>query len=214
MQYLTCDQVHDAAAGFALDILDPARRAEVLAHLEYCTECRDEVAGMQLSAAQLLDISGQDPWGPEAWADDHDIEVRPARRRLRVMLSMAAVVVLLVGTTLGPEIAQSARSTAIPTEQSPLMSNNEAVGSVLIYAGHSPLVEVAVNNLANAREITCELVTTTGTIVKLGSFKLYKGRGAWLGTPHESPQQIASILLLDQAGRQRAEAVLSPSAAE
>jgi hypothetical protein len=53
---LTCVETREAAAEFALGILDPAHRDEVARHLCRCHDCRVEVAGLTEVALRLLDV--------------------------------------------------------------------------------------------------------------------------------------------------------------
>jgi len=45
--------VHEQAAGFALDALDPDEAAEFERHLAICPACEDELAGLRVAAAAL-----------------------------------------------------------------------------------------------------------------------------------------------------------------
>lgn len=47
---------HDLAAVYVLDALDPDERRQFERHLETCAHCRDEVADLELSAAELADL--------------------------------------------------------------------------------------------------------------------------------------------------------------
>lgn len=47
-------ELHDAAAAYALDALDPAEREEFEEHLAGCEDCRREVAAFQETAAALV----------------------------------------------------------------------------------------------------------------------------------------------------------------
>jgi hypothetical protein len=54
MTTMTCAQVMEVAAELALDLLEAAERAAVLAHLEICAPCRHEVSSLTEASAQLL----------------------------------------------------------------------------------------------------------------------------------------------------------------
>jgi hypothetical protein len=54
MTAMTCAHVREVAAELALDLLEAAERAAVLAHLENCTFCRHEVSSLTEASAQLL----------------------------------------------------------------------------------------------------------------------------------------------------------------
>src|SRR5262249_27686356 len=59
---LTCREVRDSSAEFALGILPAEERASVAAHLLRCPSCREEVEGMMAVGTRLLDlVPGTEP---------------------------------------------------------------------------------------------------------------------------------------------------------
>jgi hypothetical protein len=227
VQDLTCDEVNDSAAGFALDILDPAARASVAAHLIRCPDCRDTVSGLQDSAAQLLDMGAapapEHTWSagerPESdWADDPWDEsdwtvrrvVRPARRRLRLVVTVAAAALFLVGTTFGPEIEQSSNTVGPAIASAPLVSAGSTVGSVRFYAGRAPAVEIEIDGLAVSGRLACELLAPDGTIFPIGDLLVIAGRAGWSAPDRVSPAAASEVLLVDGAGHVVAAASLTP----
>src|SRR5438270_10969976 len=101
---MQCSEVRDTAAEFALDILGPAERSAVAAHILRCPECRAEVESMGETAGRLLDlVPGTEP--PLGF--DRRVMARvgqPARpdrvrRRSRVGVGAAAAVLIVLGTT-------------------------------------------------------------------------------------------------------------------
>jgi hypothetical protein len=236
---LTCDEVQYAAPQFALDILEAGARAEVAAHLIRCPGCREQVSGMQESAARLLDlrdVPGVDHPSVVDLPNDRDLPdhsdrfdridyadhsdrfdyfdyfdcvddpeafgVRPGRRRLRVVVTLAAVAVLFVGTTLGPELGQRARSSVPATlATATLLQANRAVGTVNFYARHTPTVELVVRGVSAKGWLRCELVALDGEVVALGSFKLHEGSGYWGSSTKLDPSKAAGFDLVDTSGR-------------
>jgi hypothetical protein len=211
---LTCDEVNDSAAGFALDILEPAARASVAAHLIRCPGCRDTVSGMQDSAAQLLDVGvdpatehmpaagdrpggdwADDPWDESDWAGRR--VVRPARRRLRLVVTVAAAALFLVGTTFGPEIEQSSNTVGPAIASAPLVSAGSTVGAVHFYAGRAPAVEIEIEGLAVNGRMACELLAADGTIYPVGVLLVIAGRAGWSAPDKVSPGALSDVLLLD-----------------
>jgi len=199
---LTCDEVRDAAPPFALDILEPSERADVAAHLVRCPTCRQEVTAMQESATRLLDLDYY-------YQSDGDGQLRPGRKRLRLVLTLAAVAVLLVGTTLGPTIGAAGRDAPVAQATAALLQTNQAVGTINFYASHKPAVELAVRGLVAKGWLRCVLVDVDGRAVALGSFKLYEGSGYWGTTTRVDPARVASFELIDTSGRLVASAVVS-----
>ncbi len=106
--------LHDLAAPYALDALDPRERAAYEAHLAACADCRDAVAALQEGAAHLAAASAVSPppglrervlSEVAATPQDRDVVALAARRRsglpTRILTSVAAVVLVLAGIALG-----------------------------------------------------------------------------------------------------------------
>ena len=203
----------DSAPAFALDILEPAARARVAAHLIRCPDCRETVTGMQDSAARLLDLD--EPWAAEdMWADDdHEglVDARPPRRRLRVVLSLAAASVLLVGSTLGPELEQAARSPVDPVASAVLLAAGQPVGAVRFYAGTNPGVEVEVRGLPGKGSMSVVVVTREGMARSIGQIVVTKGQAEWFGADPVALTDIEGVALLDSKHNQVASADLATS---
>jgi hypothetical protein len=201
---LTCDEVNDSAAGYALDILEPEARDSVAAHIEHCPICRETVIRTRASADELLDI-GDSTWEDQIWPDLPDagmVAVRPGRRRLRLALTMAAVMVLMVGTTLGPEIEQAAAPKPTPTLSAVLVSGQQQIGSVEIFAGRPALIRVQTDTLGpTTGRIRCELVDSTGKVVNLGQFRVDQGRAGWAAPEPPGMSSLSTVLLVDGGGR-------------
>jgi len=85
--------IHEQAAGFVLDALDPDEAAEFERHLEICPACEDELAGLRVAAAALafavdLPVPGHEL---RARVVDAGAPVIPLRRRLQPLVAAAAV---------------------------------------------------------------------------------------------------------------------------
>jgi hypothetical protein len=143
---------------------------------------------------------GDEYFGPGPGASAAGEGVRPGRRRVRLVITLAAVAALVVGTALGPELSRPLGRPAVPLASAQLLQTTRAVGTVNFYAHHTPAVELAVKGVAAKGWLTCELVGLDGTVVALGSFKLYEGSGYWGSTTRLDPTRVASIDLVDAAG--------------
>lgn len=230
----SCRDVSDSAPAFALDILEPTARARVAAHLIRCPDCRETVSGMQDSAARLLDLdepwAESDMWGAygrdddrladrpfddgpydDAPFDDGSFDDRPPRRRLRVALSLAAATVLLVGSTLGPELEQAARTPANPVASAVLLAAGQPVGAVRFYTGTNAGVEVEVRGLPGKGSMSVVLVTREGSSRRIGQMVVSKGQAGWFGADPVALTDIEGVVLLDSKSNQVASADLSNS---
>jgi hypothetical protein len=182
-----------------LDILEPSARAQVAAHLIRCDDCRETVSGMQDSAARLLDLGS--PWDPQDWPEPADVPpVRPARRRFRVAVTVAAAAMLLVGTALGPEIEQVASRSEGQLASAVLMAGGQPVGSVHLYGGPTPAIDVEVTALSAAGPLAVVLVTRNGKSQRLGQMQLAGGKGRWIGANPVAATDVNGLALDDQAG--------------
>ena len=218
MRDLTCVEVNDSAPGFALDILEPDARARIAAHLIRCSGCRETVTGMQDSAARLLDLregeeSGWDapPW-PEwqDWSDEAEgPAARPARRRLRVVVTIAAAALLIVGTTLGPEIEQAASTPEKPVATAVLLAGSQPVGAVDVYAGRIPAVDVHLQGLPESGRLDVVLVSRDGTARQIGTVRVSSGRTAWVGPDPVARAELTGVVLVD-SGRHEVAAASVP----
>jgi anti-sigma-K factor RskA len=123
----------ELAAGYALDALEPAEEAELMAHLDDCDICRAALRDHEFVAAQLAALADDDDVAPPSWSsiragiidaapaagpDVIDLTERRQRqsRRLRLMAAAAAVVVVAgVITAVTVTGGESARESAIST---------------------------------------------------------------------------------------------------
>lgn len=220
MHDLTCAEVFESAPQFALDILEPGRRADVAAHLIRCGGCRQVVTGMQESAAALLDLDGADwsrapaPITP-LLPPDRGVPVlpsAPARRRFRLVVTMAAAALLMVGSTLGPEIAAATRHGPAPTARVQLLDGGRPVGVVNFYTGRAPALDLEIVDAAARGQVTFEAVNPDGTVTRLGAFPVEAGRGYWAMSGTLDVSRVSSLLVVDGQGRVLASAVLTGSA--
>lgn len=230
MHELTCDEVLDSAPQFALDILEPARRSQVAAHIVRCPGCRAEVTGMQESAAALLDLDGADwsgaarpapdpplwdagpdrPWPPadQPWPPAGG-PPRPGRRRLRVMVTLAAAALLMVGSTFGPEIEAASTRPPTPVARAQLLDGTRPVGFVDFYSGTGPALALQVVGVTARGQAEFETVGVDGTVTRLGSFALSDGRGYWARRSPIDMAQVSSLMVVDDRGRVLASASLA-----
>lgn len=208
MRDLTCVEVNDSAPGFALDILEPGVRARVAAHLIRCPGCRETVTDMQDSAARLLDLDPADPPGcddppwPEwqEWEDEPDWPAaRPARRRLRMVVTIAAAALLIVGTAIGPELEQAASTPEKPVATAVLLAGSQPVGAVRVYAGRVPAVGVQLRGLPESGRLDVVLVSRDGTARRVGSVRVSSGRTAWVGPDPVAQAELTGVVLVDSA---------------
>jgi hypothetical protein len=194
MQKMTCDEVHDAAAGYALDIIEPDDRQAFVAHLDGCPTCRQDVVRMQQSADRLLDLEGG--FSGDGWGQD---PVRPARRRLRMVVALAAAALLVFGSTFGSELYPTETSNRTVTDTAPFVQGGKVVGRVDVLAGQPSQIALSVAGLDAKGKVTCEVVTPSGA-VPVGTFQLFKGNGYWISPGTSDLSTVTAVQLIDSSG--------------
>jgi hypothetical protein len=228
----TCTEVHDAAAEYALDILEPEQRSAVAAHLIRCPECRAEVEAMSTVGARLLDlVPGTEP--PLGFDRRVLARVRPRRRRgpwpvgrtsrwvsgrsgvLAGVASLAAAAAVIVGALGG----FSGGTAAHPTPRivtAALVEGTRNVGDVYLTVDKSltgdksPWLHMEVHGATGADKVTCELLAKDGSIMRLGSFDLIHGSGSWGAPDSTGPAGVSGVRLVGGTGQVIATAVFRP----
>lgn len=201
MTDLTCVEVQESAAEFALDILDPRERAAIAAHLLRCPLCREEVTEMQAAADQLLALvppTEPPPGFEQRVLDRVGVGVSRTRRRLRIVLTAAAAVLIAVGTAVGVTTAGASHSKAVLAEAELHQAGHE-VGEVYLYPGQPDWIVMSVHGASDASRVTCEIEGRNGTMTNLGTFHLVKGKGTW-GAEYPAGTNAATVYLLGDSG--------------
>jgi anti-sigma-K factor RskA len=212
MTEIRCAAVRDAAAEYALDILDPEERVVIAEHLAHCPSCQAEVDAMTGVGARLLDLvpGTEPPLGfdhrvlaqvqsldeTSSWAARAARRSRRAvRSRPRVLMAVAAVAaaVVLVFASLGWFGGQTSSHRVQILTSAPLQEGSRNVGQVIAYRTYEGPIWLAmmVHGATGAEQVGCELVETNGHTDWLGSFDLVNGSGSW-GTPYPAGLSTAS----------------------
>ncbi len=206
MNELTCAQVREEAAEFALDILEPAERSVLAAHLLRCPACREEVDAMCGVATRLIElVPGTEPplgFDRRVLARVQDLapssrSVWPFRRgegrgggsrsgRRSRLIAAAAAVAAAAALIFGSVGWLMGRSDHHPTSKLILAAEFEQggrdVGEVYAYRGTPPWLNMTVHDVRGDQKVTCELLGKDGSRTPLGSFDLVGGSGSW-GAP-------------------------------
>jgi anti-sigma-K factor RskA len=206
---LTCTEVRDASAEFALGILPAEERASLAAHLLRCPSCREEVEGMMAVGARLLDlVPGTEPplgFDRRALARVHGSRAAARagswRRPSRVITAIAAAA---AAAALFASVGWMAHGDKDPAEPAHLTAefhqNGRAIGEVDAYGSHPLWVSMSVHGAAASGMVTCELIGRDGTI-RLGSFPLVRGGGAWSAPDPRGLEGVTGARLVDGQGR-------------
>ncbi len=210
MVELTCAQVRDAAAEFALRILPQPQRGHVAAHLLGCEDCRRDADGFTEVAARLVDvIPGTEP--PLGFDRKLLGRVMPHRRRkgmvAAVIASVAVCVLLAVAATLGvDDVGHPTR----PAEVAAVLWEGPTPVGSLSASGRPLWVSVKVHDLAVSGPVTCQLLGRNRTVVTLGTFDVVHGSGSWAAPDPAGVSGDGGGRLVEPNGRVIAAATFTP----
>lgn len=216
----SCADFEQVAEELALGVLGGIDRSSALAHLERCPRCRLEVEGALRVGDLLLELGpeAEPPVGFESRALARR-EVELARRPRRSPRGWAALgagvgaALTAAGLFFGLGLSSGSRLqvhqpttfAALGARQisaAALLSGGQEVGQVFILAGKPSWVFMTVSMAGPARRVTCELVTTSGRHLDLGSFTVSGGYwSSWGATVSFDPATIHSVRLVATNGR-------------
>jgi len=197
---MRCEDVRELAPETALDVLDAAVRADVLAHVATCASCRDELAALSAAADALL--LAVPPVEPPAGFELR-VVARMGRRRRRwaapALAAAAALVVGLVGGwTLRPHRTGSLEAAWL------VGSTGQAVGQVLVSDDRM----VCVLDYAPAGASYDVQITTGGHDRDLGTFTTAGPGQAWTAGLPVHGREVSRIVIRDDHGVVRATATV------
>lgn len=213
MRELSCTDCMELCPDVALGIADAQDRASVLAHVEGCRGCHDELASLSETADLLpLLIPSVEPSGGFAPRVVRAVSrssraepvplVPPSHRRPVRLLSVAAAVVIAAAVGLGAWLAGGGSSgPSAPVESASLLAgHHRAVGQVMIVPAKKPWISVAVNLAGGGSDVRCKVESVNGNWQTVGSFELYRGWGYW-AAPLPRGDVIRGAELLSSGGQ-------------
>ncbi|MCU1488344.1 MAG: hypothetical protein JWN67_5090 [Actinomycetia bacterium] len=211
---MTCEEARQLAPEAALDLLDAARRADVLGHVATCGGCRAELAELAATADALLALAP--PAEPTAGFEQRvlarlDAERSPARRRAlarwarpALVAAAAAVVALVAGIAVGSHGDGRGGDGLVAGRL--LGTDGQAVGQVLVSDGPDRMVCVLDQAPAGVRYA----VTVSGPdgIADVGTFTSQGPGKAWATSLPIDAAEVRRVVIRDGAGNVRATADL------
>ena len=214
-----CEPFVDNLAELALGTLNGHERIDTLDHVETCAHCALELEHLSRATDAILQMAPEvePPSGFEArlrrrMADD---EVRTPRRALPrwLLAGVAAVVALGLGLSIGLSVGTTpsrAKVAATPRllQTASLVEDGTTIGGVSLYGGSSPVLTMELDKSLVQGTITCVIVTDSGTIHKLGTFKVANGYGAWAAPLGVPPHDVRAAQLISAQGATIATATL------
>jgi Putative zinc-finger len=200
---MTCLEVNEYAPEFALGILGPEVHNAVAVHLRACPACRLEVESMQSVGYQLLDLvpGTEPPLGFDRRVLSRvGSPLKPARRRFRMIATLAAAAVIAVAATIGTDLAGHTSHPAPVVASAVLYAGSQPVGHVDVRAGNPPWLVMTVHSVGDNNKVTCEVVGKDGTVTNVGTFWFEYGRGAWSTPDPALASGLAGVRLVDDHG--------------
>lgn len=190
----TCAHVQGLAPEASLGLLSGVERAEVLAHLDACDECRELVAELTVVADSLVQLSPHAEPGPGFDARvvrelDRHAPVR--RRRLVAAAVAAAIVVLVTGFAVGRanDGSTATREVAMHTP------GGREVGDAYVHDGRPPWIVVAVPGWTDdSTEYHLRVTYRDGTTSDAA------GGGTW-ATSVTNVDDVRTVELVDADGK-------------
>lgn len=228
-----CRQVRPHLPELALGALDGRRRAEVLAHLDRCSSCSREAAGLARTADLLCELAlptSPPPRLARAVLSRGRTGGTPSRRRARQwVLVGAAAVLATAGLAVGrlalpsggtprtagrppaadrPGSVGGARRAPTATLTSALRAPSGALlGSVTVHAGRHPALVVWLRHPPPALVVECVAETRSGRRVVLGAYPTTSV--TWSAPLTVRADQLASAELTSPSGALVARASLA-----
>ena len=212
MSGMECERLRELDAELALGVLPARERAEAVAHLDRCQDCREHVERLTAVGDGLLALlpGAEPPVGFESRV----VRVlgatpAPRPRRYRLRLAAAGVVAALtcgfggwaVGTVVEGAPPAVSQRTDGGLREAALVSDGHEVGRIFAHADGEGWVYMSVDLDGSTRgPVRCLLVHADGSTVRVGSFPLKDGYGYW-GSPAEvDPTTVTGARLVGPDG--------------
>lgn len=205
---MTCDEARQLGPEAALELLDGAVRAEVLAHVAGCGACRSELDALAATADLLLTAvpPAEPPPGFESRVLARMAEERPARHgrdRRWLLPAAAAVVAAVVGLGAGLVLGNDGRRADVVAARL-LGADGSPVGQVLVSDDPDRMVCVLDGSPAGARYDVD--VTAGGRVARVGSFAAEGPGRPWATDLPVDGGAVRRVVIRDADGEVRATA--------
>jgi hypothetical protein len=220
MTELSCAECRESTAEFALNILTGRERAEILAHLEHCADCRERVAGLAVTADRLVELlPDADPPSGFSRRVAGTLTPAPAAKANRRMAAPVLTIAVALLTGVGGWLWHGAQTDPAPapapapsTDPShagirdvvyvPLTGNAHPVGKLFIYRGDPSWIYLQVDNETTPRNevLDCVAIRPDGSSVPLGTITLHNGRGSWAGPTKLKLDNLTATRLVRSSG--------------
>jgi hypothetical protein len=217
-----CAAFQNELCELALGVLTGRDRARVLAHVESCQRCAEELEHLSRAADAVVQVAPEvePPMGFEVRLFERmgvaDVRrrrrrVRPSRWAVGAFAAAAAVAALAVGLSLGPSSAPSPTRSALSAHgvtTANLVEDGSVVGRVATHAGAHPWMSMMLFDSSAHGTVNCIVETSDGVSHHVGTFVAKGGYGAWIAALRVNPQDIRSAEVVSPSGTVIATAAL------
>jgi predicted anti-sigma-YlaC factor YlaD len=220
MSTLTCSELVDVAPELALRALPGKQRAEALAHLDRCADCRAHVEQLSDAADALLLLApeAEPPIGFAPRVASGFAPRRPSRRGAFARLAAVAAVTLAVvagsvgainGRHTSPAPTFALRGPGVRVAHFVSAADEHVQGDVFSYAQRPSWVFMTVRDEGSDDAYRCQIEVADGHWIDVGSFQLHDGVGSWGKTVNDDIHQLTNVRLVDDHGAVAATASFS-----
>ncbi|MFF0083091.1 zf-HC2 domain-containing protein [Streptomyces canus] len=207
---MECERLRELAAELALGVLPARERAEAVAHLDRCPNCREHIERLTVVGDGLLALlpGAEPPVGFESRVV-RALAAAPAPKRRRHRLGLAAAATALacgfggwaIGTVVEAAPPPASQRTDGGLRAAALVSDGHEVGRIYAHAGDEGWVYMSVDLDGNGRgPVRCLLVHADGSTVPVGSFPLKDGYGYWGAPAATDPTTLTGARLMAPDG--------------
>lgn len=220
-----CEQYADELAELALGVLTGRERAQVLAHVDSCPRCAEDLEILSRTADSVLQAAPdmEPPLGFEVRTLERMgvTEGRPRRRHIRpsrwipvvvgVAAAAAAVGVGVDMATSPSSPAPQANAPAPRSDQTPtaaLVSDGRTVGHVMLWSDAKPWISMMMDDSGAHGTVRCVVVTKDGVSHDVGAFTSRDGYAAWTAALPVPPSSVRTAKVVGPSGTVIATATL------
>ncbi|NBE50433.1 hypothetical protein [Streptomyces boluensis] len=208
---MECERLRELDSELALGVLSARERAEAVAHLDRCPDCREHVERLTAVGDGLLALlpGAEPPVGFESRVA-RALGAPPApkrHRRLRLAAAAAAAALACgfggwaIGTAVEAAPPQVSQVTDAGLREAALVSDGHEVGRIHAHTGDEAWVYMSVDLDGIGRgPVRCLLVHADGSTVPVGSFPLKDGYGYWGGPTPTDPATVTGVRLIGPNG--------------